>query len=66
MNQRRHLGDLTEAEWDELVSAFSDTILARFGVAGSVAKNYNLYEALEMEYDKALEATARKRARRRR
>lgn len=48
----RHLGDLSDAEWADLLNDFADLVLHKHGVCGSLA-NYSLWRALDNERDKA-------------
>lgn len=49
----RHLGDLTNEEFQALVDAVADDVLARFNVAGSIAGAYSIYAALDTCYEEA-------------
>jgi hypothetical protein len=49
----RHLGELSEQEWQALLDRFADDVLAPFNVAGSMAKTYSLYTAMNREYVRA-------------
>jgi len=51
----RHLGSVTDDEWED----FLDHVvawLARHDIAGSIAAQYNLYDALDDEREKAKRA----------
>ncbi len=48
----RHLNTVTAGEWEELMDALV-AWLARTDVAGSIAHNYSLYDALDNERAKA-------------
>ena len=49
----RHLGELSEEEWEALVNRFADEVLTPLNVAGSLAMTYSLYTALDREYRRA-------------
>jgi hypothetical protein len=57
----RHLADLTDDEWEDLMHDVADLVLARHRVIGSVAGDYSLYAALEEERNHALSRAGRGR-----
>jgi hypothetical protein len=50
----RHLGELTDPEWQDVVDAFADDVLSRFNISGSRLRSYSLYKALDVERDRAI------------
>lgn len=50
----RHLGDVPDDEWDDLIDAFADDVLTRYQVSGSRAGSYSLYRALDDERERAM------------
>jgi hypothetical protein len=56
----RHVAELTHIEWNALMNDFADLVLAKHGVAGSVA-DYSLYRALDTEREHARGQRARQR-----
>jgi hypothetical protein len=48
----RHLGDVSPREFQEVLDALGDWLTVR-NVAGSIAKDYSLYRALEDEWERA-------------
>ena len=48
----RHLREVSDVEWEALIQALV-TWLQRHKVAGSIAMDYSLYQALDDERDKA-------------
>jgi hypothetical protein len=52
----RHLGELSEDEFQALCDRFADEVLAPLNVAGSLALTYSLYTALDREYRRAKRA----------
>ena len=51
--QQRHLGELTEDEWMDLLNDFADLVVTRHRISGSIATDYSLYRALEDERERA-------------
>ncbi len=49
----RHLRDVSDDEWEELHAALVEWLVLN-RVAGSIAKDYSLYEALDRERERAL------------
>jgi hypothetical protein len=56
----KHLGHLNLDEWRTLHSSIVNW-LKKHDVAGSVAQDYSLYDALDREWEKAKRAVAKSR-----
>jgi len=53
----RHLQTVTDKEWDDLLRRVVEWLKA-YNVAGSIAEDYSIYNALDDERERAQKASA--------